>query len=104
MSLRRKNAAVDASRVEYLLAKRFAPSAYAFLPQLRNGTGFGRTRTADAVAMSLWPSRGIYLHGFEIKVGRGDWLSELRQPEKAEEIARFCKYWSLVAAEGVCDP
>lgn len=105
-NLRRKDATVDAARVEYLLAKKFAPSAYAFLPQLRNSTGYAarKVRTADAVAMSLWPSRGIYLHGFEIKVHRGDWLNELRQPEKAEEIAQFCRYWSLVAAEGVADP
>lgn len=82
------------------LLKRYPTSEYAFLQQVRNSTGFARkvTRTADALAFSLWPSRGLVLHGFEIKSYRGDWVRELRQPAKAEEIARFCDFWWLVVA------
>lgn len=81
-----------------LLENRFCPPAWAFLPQVRNGTGYLRTtRTADAIAMGLWPSRGLYLNGFEIKVRRSDWFAELKNPEKAEEIASFCDYWWIVA-------
>jgi hypothetical protein len=47
--------------------------------------------------MSLWPSRGLELHGFEIKSYRGDWLNEVKNPAKAEEIARFCHRWWVVA-------
>ena len=36
------------------------------------------------------------LWGFEMKVSRSDWLKELRQPEKAESIMRYCNYWGLV--------
>ncbi len=81
-----------------LAAKHPAP-AWAFLPQVRNATGYsGRTsRTADALAMGLWPSRGLELHGFEVKSYRADWLTELKKPEKAEEIARFCHKWWIVA-------
>lgn len=80
-----------------LLRKRYEPPAWAFLEEVRNGTGYSRgPRTADALAMSLWPSRGLHLHGFEVKVDRGDWLKELREPSKAEEIARFCHFWHLV--------
>jgi hypothetical protein len=105
MTIRRKRAEIDADRIEYLLSKKYAAPMYAFMPQLRNGTGYsGAVRTADAVAFSLWPSRGLYLHGFEIKVHRGDWLNEMRNPAKAEEHAQFCQYWSLVVAEGIADP
>lgn len=79
------------------LAERFAAPEYAFIPQVRNSTGFSRvTRTADAVAMSLWPSRGLELHGFEIKSDRRDWVREKADPAKAEEIASFCDRWWLV--------
>jgi hypothetical protein len=82
-----------------LLAERFAAPEYAFMPHVRNGTGYTRrtTRTADALAMSLWPSRGLDLHGFEIKSDRADWIREKENPEKAEEIARFCDRWWVVA-------
>lgn len=82
-----------------MLAARYCAPAWAFFPQVRNATGFTRTvRTADAIAMSLWPSRGLELHGFEVKISRGDWAREKADPEKAEEIARFCDRWWIVAA------
>ena len=89
---------VSESEMIELLAKRYSPPAYAFLPQVRNGTGFLKSaRTADALSMSLWPSRGLDLNGFELKSIRGDWLNELKRPEKADEIAQFCDFWWVVA-------
>lgn len=89
---------ITAKDIESLLSNRFCPPAWAFLPQVRNGTGYLKTtRTADAIAMGLWPSRGLFLHGFEIKIYRGDWLKELSQPEKAEEIAQFTDFWWIAA-------
>src|SRR5487761_2123419 len=88
------------SDVIAMLAARYCAPAYAFLPHVRNSTGFARTtRTADAIAMSLWPSRGMELHGFEVKVSRADWLRELKEPAKAEEIARRCDRWWIAAAD-----
>ena len=85
------------------LSRKFCAPEYAFLSQVRNQTGFRRrVRTADALAISCYPSRGIYLYGFEIKVDRYDWLNEMKNPEKAEEIGRNCHFWMVVApAEGV---
>lgn len=94
----KSNKIYTARDIEKLLESRFCPPAYAFLPQVRNGTGYSRvTRTADALAMSLWPSRGIHLNGFEIKAHRGDWLNELRNPAKAEAIAQYCDFFWVVA-------
>jgi len=79
------------------LQTRYPKAEYAFLEQVRNSTGLSRhVRTADALALSLWPSRGLHLHGFEIKQYGGDWKREKVNPAKAEEIARFCDYWWLV--------
>jgi hypothetical protein len=85
------------------LRKRFAHPEWAYFEEVRNGTGFSRrtTRTADGLAFSTWPSRGLELHGIEVKVSRGDWLREKGDPEKAEEIARFCDRWWLAVTPKV---
>jgi hypothetical protein len=82
------------------LKSRYNSREYALLPQVRNATGYARkTRTADALAISLWPSRGIDVHGFEFKDSRADWLKELKEPEKSEEIGRFCSFWWLAVSD-----
>lgn len=91
--------ALTEAELTVLLKERFPAPEYAFIPQVRNGTGYTRrtTRTADALVMSLWPSRGLELYGIEIKSDRADWLREKADPEKAEEIGRFCDRWWVVA-------
>ena len=80
------------------LGEMFKAPAWVLLPELRNGTGYARntTRYCDAIAIAPWPSRGLTLCGFEIKISRSDWLAEMKHPEKAEEFARFCDQWWLV--------
>lgn len=85
------------------LSKRYPQPMYAFLNHVRNQTGYsyanGTVRTADAIAVGLWKSRGYNLYGFEIKVSRGDWLHEYKDPEKADAIAKFCDYFYLVVSD-----
>lgn len=83
-----------------MLRKRFASPEWALMEEVAPATG-GGTRYADAVAMNLWRSRGHQVLGFEIKVSRGDWLRELKKPEKAEDIYRYCDQWWIVAPRGV---
>jgi hypothetical protein len=107
MARAKKPAALSEAALIVLLKERFGAPEYAFLPHVRNGTGYTRrvTRTADALAFGLWPSRGLDLHGFEIKSDRQDWLHEKETPEKAEEIARFCdRWWLVVGAEDIVQP
>lgn len=80
-----------------VLERKYPAGEWAFLPQVPDGTGSHQTRWADAIAMSLWPSRGLEVHGFEVKVSRTDWLKELRQQGKADPIARYCDRWWIVA-------
>ena len=96
-------AAIDATRREMstkelmeLLRERYPKAEYAFFTEVPNGTGIHANRHADALAMSLWPSRGLYITGFELKVSRSDWVKELKNPAKAESIAQYCHYWFLV--------
>jgi len=85
-----------------LIRAKYPGPAWTVLHELRDGTGFNTAgRSADAIAFSTWPSRGLSIVGFENKSYRGDWIKELSQPEKAESIARFCDSWYLVCAENV---
>lgn len=87
--------------VKAALMKRFCAPEWALMFEVGDATGALQTRFADAVAMSLWPSRGLELHGIEIKVSRADWQNERKNPAKAETIARFCERWYLVTGPRV---
>jgi len=84
-----------------LLRARYAAPEHAIFFEVANSVGATQRSYADAVAMSLFPSRGLTLHGFELKVSRNDWLRELKKPEKAEGVFGFMDYWWIVAPEGV---
>ena len=73
--------------------------SYAFLEQVGNATGWSCNRHADAIAVSLWESRGLEITGFEVKVSRTDWFKELKHPEKADTIAQYCHSWYLVLGD-----
>lgn len=77
------------------------PPEWAVMTEVGQGTGSNAGRYADAIAMNLWPSRQLAIHGYEVKASRGDWLRELNHPEKAEPIAAYCDYWWIVANDGV---
>jgi hypothetical protein len=88
-----------------MLQARYPAPAYALFPEVRNATGFSASRSADAIAMGLYPSRGLVLEGFELKVSRSDWLRELRRPEKAETIMRYCdRIWLVAATKDMVPP
>jgi hypothetical protein len=76
------------------LERRYAPPEWALFHEVHDRTG-SHQRSADVVAMNLYRSRGLEIHGFEIKVYRGDLLRELREPVKAENIGQFCDRWWL---------
>jgi hypothetical protein len=76
--------------------------AFAWLEEVRNQTGYARReRYADALVVSLWPSRGIWFAGIEVKVSRNDWLREIEKPAKSAEIQRFCDFWWVAAPAGI---
>lgn len=97
MTTKAKPRTITAHHLYQALRARLPEQAWALFREVRNSTGFSRQiRTADALAMSLWPSRGLELHGYEFKVSRSDWQAELKAPAKAEAIAQYCDRWWLV--------
>lgn len=81
------------------LRLRYPAPEWAIFFEVANGLGADSRRYADAVAMSLFPSRGLDVHGFEIKRSRSDWLRELKEPAKADVIAKYCDFWWLVTSD-----
>lgn len=86
------------------LRSHFVEAAVAFLPQVASETGAQPKRTADAIAMQLWPSRGLTIEGIEIKTDRRDLLREYAQPEKSDVIAAYCDKWWVATPPGVVKP
>lgn len=84
--------------VEALRAHVYRAREWALLEQVANGTGTHARRWADCVAMGLWPSRGMEIHGVEVKASLHDLRREIADPAKAEEVARFCDRWYVALA------
>lgn len=92
---------ITSADIRRAMAKVWAAPQYALMWEVGEATGAKRGRYADAVIMSLWPSRGLELHGVEIKISRADWRVEAKDPTKAEAIAKYCDRWWLHTAPGV---
>lgn len=90
----------SARDVTAALALRHSSPEWAFFSEVPEATGFASRRRCDGLAMNLWPSRGLEIHGFEVKVDRRDWLRELKNPAKAEEgMFNYCDRWWLVVGD-----
>lgn len=91
---------MTSSNIRRLMERKYCQPEWALFHEVADATGMARRR-ADAIAVNLWESRGLGIHGFEIKVSRADWQREIRAPEKAETIIRNCDHWWIVAPKGV---
>ena len=81
------------------LRGRFPENEYVLMREVSDGAGFDRSRSADYIAVNLFPSRGLSIHGIELKSFRGDWLNELKNPKKAENIFQYCDYFWLLTQD-----
>lgn len=77
---------------------------YSRAEHVKLAAGWSARRICDFMAMDLWPGgygRDAHpkLHGHEVKVSRADWLTELKDPDKAEAFRRYCDFWWLVVAD-----
>ena len=86
--------------VKKRLAAKYTSWEYVYLEELRSSNGFARkVRSADAIAINLYPSHGCEMHGFEIKVSRSDFLLELKDPDKSDIFKQYCDRWFLVVGD-----
>jgi hypothetical protein len=82
-----------------LLRSKYPASEYCLMEEVSDAAGHSRSRSADFVVYNLWPSRGLAIIGIELKRSRSDWLSELKKPDKAENIFKYCDYFYLLTTD-----
>jgi len=87
------------AQIEDALCLRYPKESHALIFGVRDKAGFAANRTGDAVAVGLWPSRGLEIEGFEIKASRSDWLRELKDHAKAEALFQFCDRWWIATGD-----
>lgn len=92
-ALHRRYGAAPMGARRYVVAEH-VPSRPVFAP-----------RVADFVAMDVWESSGLEIHGHEVKVSRSDWLREMKEPEKAAEFTPYVhRWWLVVPDESIVRP
>ena len=99
----RSEVKMNSSHVRALLRRRYQHPEWALCFEVANATGGGSSRYADAVAMNLWPSRGLAVHGFEIKVSKQDYMGEISNPAKSAPVQKYCDFWWIVAPAKAVD-
>jgi hypothetical protein len=97
--LKRRSANTETDRLVTLIQRRHEGPGWQVFTELANGTGSRARRRADAVAMGMWPSRGYEVHGYEIKVSRGDVRKELTDVGKADSVGKYCDFWWLAVSD-----
>lgn len=70
--------------------------SHVVIEEVAPGTGWSAQRWADALVLSVWPSNGLTLDGYEIKASRADLKRELDDLSKHEAAARYCDTWNLL--------
>lgn len=78
---------------------------YVVAVQVHDAAGFNFRRRLDAVVLDTWPSKGMSLHGMEIKVSKADLRKELVDPAKMEQFIERTglDYFSIVTPKGVAN-
>jgi len=82
------------------------PERWAFFRELRIGTGYGKgvEQRLDAWAMSLWPSTGQNRFAYEVKISRGDFRREIKQPLKRRMGLLYSNYFYFATPSGLLKP
>ncbi|MDR6691499.1 hypothetical protein J2X55_002422 [Microbacterium sp. 1154] len=83
----------DRSRIaDFLAVRMFSSHGFEHLP-------YREQESLAQQGVISWDARTPTLIGHELKVSRSDWLTEFRDPEKAEARKRYCHGWYLVASD-----
>lgn len=92
---------ITAAFIKKVLKEKYASPGWAFLLELRLGTGYGdaANRYMDAFAMSMWG--GLETIVFEIKISRSDFAHEIKSPSKRRQALAFANQFFFVTPAGM---
>ena len=95
---------IKAWEIVKLLAEKYnEPGHYVCATEVSNGTGSHARRWIDFVAVDCWPSSGLNIMGFEIKISKSDFRRELTDPSKHNIFFDEIDNYSIVAPDYVLD-
>ena len=99
-------AKATAEQVKKAIAEMHTAPQWAFFPEMRIGTGYGKDvqQSIDAWAMNLYPADGLIRVSYEVKVSRGDFLAELKQPQKRKHALLVSNRFYFAAPKGLIKP
>ncbi|MEN0088212.1 MAG: hypothetical protein AAF737_07240 [Pseudomonadota bacterium] len=92
---------VTAADVNEAIKAKYSGDEWRVWFEVSDATGSRARRRADAVVMNLWPSKGLQLHVFEVKVSRADFMQEMKDLTKSEAIGRFADFFWLACPVGL---
>jgi hypothetical protein len=70
---------------------------------VNDGAGYSYGRCLDAIVFDTWPSDGLRLHGFEVKISASDFRRELQDTRKAAAFLPMLDTFSILAPRGIVD-
>ena len=98
------NRDITACDILALLAETYRePHRYACAAEVSNSTGAYARRRLDFVAVDCWPSSGLKIMAFEIKISKSDFRRELEDPTKHNIFFDEIDNYSIVAPDYVLD-
>jgi hypothetical protein len=88
------------------LRERYPWPEYVFFDELRLGTGWelNSAQAIDAWVLNTYPSQAFTSIALEIKVSRGDFLKELKHPEKRQAALQLSSLFYFVTPEHMVGP
>jgi len=102
---------LDNTTILKALKERHPENQWAFFRELRVGTGYRNVKKGlnpeqrlDAWAINLYPSKNFLRIAYEIKVSRGDFLREMKQPQKREQALQLSNLFYFVTPVGLIKP
>lgn len=97
---------MKAAEVLATLEKKHPLDRWAFFPELRVGTGYGKKseQRIDAWAIHYYPSMSCKCVAYEIKTQRADWLKEMSQPRKRVPALLVSNEFYFAASPGLIRP
>lgn len=90
--------------VTRLVVDRHGGGGWLVWTELKTATGMLAHRSIDVFALHQWPSHGHMREAYEVKVSRGDWLRELKDPTKRREALLWSNHFWFVTTPGLIKP
>lgn len=94
--------ALTSNEILDCLERRWGGHGFVRVRELRPSVGYrGDDRRIDLWVLECKPSAGMPAHAVEVKVSRGDWLRELKQPMKRRAAMAISNYFWIAATTGI---